>query len=167
MIKTIHDSEGKLSGIYLLINGIYYPIPFDPGSKIISFETIEYLPTRLSLQSAWEQWTADKDLSIELADIPPQDILHNPGWDNLQNRLLAGDLYLLFSRLTAVAMQNSSVSTAQAHISMAILNVRKESALAAGLALLFIAGYTLTNEEKNLWNNAISEEGFSGLVAIP
>ncbi|MBD2571064.1 hypothetical protein [Anabaena lutea] len=169
MMKIVHNLNGQVTAIFVLIRGIYCPIPFNPETKEIDFNLIEYPPTRSSLQSAWEQWCIGKDLGIELADIEPSSIPPNPDWDELKNRILSGNLHPLFERLTMAAMQGNSpgISTAQIHISIAILNLKNEDALSAGITLLTqVAGYIFTSEEKTLWNQAATELGFSNLVHI-
>lgn len=99
--------------------------------------------------------------------VPPSN--PQPNWINLRNRLLGGDLHPIFERLTIASMQpdGNPISTAKGDISDAILIVRIEAALASGLHLLTqVAGYVFTQEEKDLWNPAVEQEGFSDLVKI-
>lgn len=70
MIKIFYDANGGISQLFLLINNIFCLVPWNPQTKNIEWDSIDYLPTRESLKSAWDAWSNDKDLAIELADRP-------------------------------------------------------------------------------------------------
>jgi len=113
----------------------------------------------------YQQWLAAGNTPTT-ADSSPTPL---PDWDGLRDRALAGDLYPVFQRLTATSLapDANAISTARGDINNAILVVRKEAALASGLALLVgIGGYTFTSNEKTLWNNAVTQLNFSSAVRL-
>ncbi|MEW6494511.1 MAG: hypothetical protein AB1589_18640 [Cyanobacteriota bacterium] len=91
MLKRSYDSNGELSTIHIQI-GIYHAqVPYSPISKSVEWQSIVYEPTKQSIQSAWDDWAKDKDLSVELADrtdLSPAPIAPSPDWAAF-NRLAA------------------------------------------------------------------------------
>jgi hypothetical protein len=113
--------------------------------------------------SAWHNQTKGSE-AVEPSPIAPV-----ADWNALKNRLLGGDLYPIFQRLTFAALNENAntISTARGDITDAILTVKIEAALANGLGLLVnIGNYAFTDDEKLLWNNAIAELNFTDLVKI-
>lgn len=93
-----------------------------------------------------------------------------PDWEGLRDRALGGDLNPIFQRLTLVSLDPAAnaISTARGDIGDAIMTVKIEAALASGLYMLTqIAGYEFTQEEKDLWQAAVDELGFSSVVYLP
>jgi hypothetical protein len=104
------------------------------------------------------------------APVPPSPIAPVADWQTLQNRILGGDLYFIFKRLTeaSLAPNANTISTARGDITDAIITVRIEAALASGLQLLTqVGGYVFSPEEKALWQSAVDELHFSSLVYLP
>ena len=122
-------------------------------------------PTLSILQTAWE---AGKD-SIEIIPDPepiPIPEIKNPDWEGLTAQSLGGSLLSLFTRLTSEAINSNPISIARNDINLAVTVIKNENALASSLALLQQLGFVFTEEEKQLWNNAVEELGFSSVVQI-
>lgn len=117
------------------------------------------------LQEAWE---AGKNNIEVIPDLAPEPVAITPDWDGLSARVLGGDLHPMFNRLTDAADLSVSINRARNDINLAVAYVRVEAALASGLADLQKLGtnYVFTSGEKLLWNNAVTELGFSSLVYI-
>jgi hypothetical protein len=120
-------------------------------------------PTVSILQQVWES------NSVEIIPDPePIVIIQEPDWSGLAARVLGGDLYPLFTRLTieASGLARNDINLARNDINLAVTVIRIEAALASGLSLLQQFGFVFTEEEKQLWNNAAEELSFSDLVKI-
>ncbi|WP_016949775.1 hypothetical protein [Anabaena sp. PCC 7108] len=95
MIKIQRDIQGRALGVSILINNIYYPLPFVSQTKTFDFEAIQYSPTRESLRSAWQDYIVNKDPEIELADRP--DLALNPlteiNWMGFASALISSATY--------------------------------------------------------------------------
>jgi len=169
MLKINYNSLGETIELMIKIEDTYYQLPWNNG--IFDWDSIEYESTRTAIKSAWDEWATDKDLVFELRnrpDLTPLLSTPEPDWAGLQNRGLGGDLHPIFNRLTLAAFTSNSPGLvgARGDILAAITTVKVEAALASGLALLSQFGYAFTEEEKLLWNTAITELGFSDLVKI-
>lgn len=123
----------------------------------------------------WLQWAHLQNLAVWYEQgkgqesVPPSPITPQPNWTELRDRLLGGNLYPIFQRLTIAALEPSAntISTARGDITDAIMVVKIESALAAGIYLLVnIGGYQFTEEERNAWNGAVTELNFSSAVYL-
>jgi|SanBayMetagenome_1026888.scaffolds.fasta_scaffold23693_2 hypothetical protein len=147
------------------INNIKFIVP---GEGTPDFSGISE-PTLSILQASWES----ENYSIMVAG----ESVVTPNWDALRTKCLTpGDpMNDIYNRLTLAAMQEgaNSISTAQNKIESAILTIRIEGVLAAGIALLTnplppsgTIPYTFTQEEKDIWNPAVTSLGFSPLVYI-
>lgn len=148
------------SNIYIAVFDVTTPILWDGIEP--NFTGIEE-PTLSILQSVWE---AEKN-NIEI--IPDPELIPtiiNPDWDGLTAKVLGGDLFTLFSRVTAESFNSLPIFVASTHINLAVLNVRIEQSLAAGLGMLTSSGFAFTQEEKQLWNNALQELGFSAIAKL-
>lgn len=120
-------------------------------------------PTLSILQAAWE---AGKDNIEIISDPEPIPEIKNPDWDGLIGKVLGGDLLPLFTRVTAEAINSNPISIARNDINLAVTVLKNENALAASLKLLQQCGFVFTDEEKQLWNNAMEELGFSKIAKI-
>lgn len=120
-------------------------------------------PTLSILQEAWEK---GKDSIEVIPDPEPTPIVTTPDWGGLLARVLGGDLFPIFARLTAAADLSNPINRARTDINLAVSFVRIEAALASGFMQLQANGFVFTEEEKALWNNAVTELGFSPLVYI-
>ena len=89
-----------------------------------------------------------------------------PDWNGLSNRVLGGDLFPLFVRLTLAGYQSTAISQARGDINVCVAHTKIEAALASGFQQIQANGFVFTDEEKLLWNNAVIELGFSEVVKI-
>jgi hypothetical protein len=121
-------------------------------------------PTLSVLQNAWE---AGKNNIEVIPDPEPIPVVITPDWDELSARVLGGDLFPIFVRLTAAADLSIPISRARGDINMAVGFFKIEAALASGLMQVQANGFVFTEEEKLLWNNALQELGFSAITQIP
>jgi hypothetical protein len=145
------------------------PVPWTGIENVIAnIQSAYQSPTREVAVASWQAFVASGDELEVIADpapAPPQ-----PDWQTLQNRILGGDLYFIFKRLTeaSLAPNANTISTARGDITNAIITVRIEAALASGLQLLTqVGGYVFSPEEKALWQSAVDELHFSSLVYLP
>ena len=120
-------------------------------------------PTLSILQAAWE---AGKDNIEIIPDPEPIPEIKNPDWEGLAAKALGESLLSLFTRVTAEAINSNPISIARNDINLAVTVIKNENALAASLALLQQLGFVFTDEEKQLWNDAVEELGFSSVVQI-
>lgn len=98
-----------------------------------------------------------------IANAPP--MVKFPDWETLYNRLLAGDLKPIFEDIKAIAKTNLAINVDYTNIIEAF-KIKAEQALKDCLNELIADGYVLSDEHRNLWNNAIAELNFSDLVKI-
>lgn len=92
-------------------------------------------------------------------------------WDLLYQELLNPDgLLPLFQRIKAVAKQSLAVNASFTILIPTLTVTRSEAALAAAIqelaADLLDAGAGLTTPEKEAWNAAIADCGFSEIVCL-
>ena len=120
-------------------------------------------PTLSVLRAAWE---AGKDNIEIIPDPEPIPEIKNPDWEGLVAEVLGESLLPLFTRVTAEAINSNPISIARNDINLAVTLIKNEDALASSLALLQQLGFVFTEEEKQLWNNAVEELGFSSVVQI-
>ena len=120
-------------------------------------------PTLSILQAAW---VAGKDNIEIIPDPEPTPEIKNPDWEGLIGKVLGGDLLPLFTRVTSEALNSNPISIARNDINLAVTVLKNENALAASLNLLQQCGFIFTDEEKQLWNNAMEELGFSKITKI-
>ena len=89
-----------------------------------------------------------------------------PNWDILYGRLLSGDLKPIFLNLKQIAKTDNAIAVDFMSLTTVLTNIRTEQALQDCLSELIADGYVLSDEHRNLWNNAIAELNFSNLVKI-
>jgi hypothetical protein len=87
-----------------------------------------------------------------------------PDWDGLYRSVLAGELKPLYLRLKQAAKADNILSVDYVNFVAVLSNIRSEQALKECLDELINDGYVLSEEEKQLWNNAVQELHFSSLV---
>lgn len=144
----------------LKVQGFSFLIPWLNNAP--DFTGIEE-PTLSILQAAWE---AGKDNIEIIPDPEPIPEIKNPDWDGLTGKVLGGDLLPLFTRVTSEAINSNPISIARNDINLAVTVLKNETALAASLKLLQQCGFVFIDEEKQLWNNAMEELGFSKITKI-
>jgi len=135
-------------------------------------------PTLSVLKAAWERDKSNIQVIADPVITPP---VITPSWQSLQDALLGGVLYPLYTRITtssfvldpntatlASIANANNISTASGKISDAITNttVRIEAALASAIQLLKQSGYIFTAQEISDWNSTIQSLNFSNLVQI-
>ncbi len=100
MIKINYDPNGKVENIHIQINDYFALIPWNPDTKLIDWDSIDYQPTRDSIKSAWDSWAEGKDLSVELRDRPdlipppPPPPVPQPNWSKFNREFLIDSGYL-------------------------------------------------------------------------
>jgi hypothetical protein len=175
---TINDTQ--------IINGIEYTQE-QLSRGLAQIRTQHNTRTGESLSDAeWLQWAHLQNLATWYEQnkgsepVEPSPVAPLRDWQGLQNALLGGVLYELYTRITAASYADPStatlqsianannISTSKGLISDAITNttVRIEPALAAGIQLLKQFGYVFTPEEVTLWNSTVDNLNFTSLVHI-
>ena len=121
-------------------------------------------PTKSILHAAFNAGNYEVLPEPEPVDV----VIPEPNWQALYDRLLGGNLFPIFESVTIAAMKstNNAFVVARGDIFGAIVTTRNEQALASALGMLAVAGYTFSDEHKDLWNKAISELNFSDLVKL-
>lgn len=69
-ILLARDTEGKVTLVYILTIGGYGLVPINLQNHEIGWESIDYLSTRNSIKSAWDNWVEGKNLAFELRARP-------------------------------------------------------------------------------------------------
>jgi hypothetical protein len=116
MIIINYDSTGKPQTIHIQIDDYWAHIPWNPTTQSIDWDSIDYQPTRDSIQSNWNAWVEGKDLAVELAarpDLAPTPVKQPPDWIAFNEKFLVDSGYLqvinasnpiLVSRLETLAI---------------------------------------------------------------
>ncbi len=97
MIDISYDSAGKANTIHIQVNDYYALVPWNPTTKSIDWNTIDYQPTHDSIKAAWDTWANGKDLSVELRDRPdlvPPPPTPQPNWLSFNKDFLVDSGYL-------------------------------------------------------------------------
>jgi hypothetical protein len=134
-------------------------------------------PTLPVLIKAWKEFILSGQ-KLEIIPDPPELIeVKQPNWNGLQDSLLSGKLYFIYSRVrmncfvsgqvsNEVIAYANNISTALGLITDGILTVRIETAVADAINILQQVGYIFTEDEKIAWNQAVEELGFSDLIKL-
>jgi hypothetical protein len=88
-----------------------------------------------------------------------------PDWRLLYGRFLVGDLKPLFEDVCSKAEASSAIALRYFNL-VESFKIREEQALKDCLDRLLLAGYSISTEDKDLWNKAIAELNFSDLVKL-
>jgi hypothetical protein len=123
-------------------------------------------PTLSVLVDAWSDFLESGEELEIIPDPEPIPVVITPDWDGLSARVLGDDLLPIFTRVTVEAISSNPISIARGDTSLAVTVIKNELALASSLALLQQCGFVFTDEEKQLWNNVVTELGFSEIVWI-
>ena len=125
--------------------------------------TVENSETITSENFKYSGWILVEESEDATIDFVPVVV---PDWNGLAKKVLGGDLLPLFVRVTIEATNSNPISVARNDINLAVTVLKNENALAASLKLLQQCGFIFTNEEKQLWNDAIEELGFSKITKL-
>lgn len=168
------------------INGVIYTLEqLQQGLAQVRSEYNERTGQSLT-DAEWFQWASMQNLVAWYEQgkgsepVPPTPVTHQPDWISLQNRLLAGELYPIYARLTKASFvvdpstasqpeiaNANNIAVAAGKLDQAVQGTKLEAAVAAAVNLLLsTSNYVFTAEEKTLWNTAIASLGFSAVMEL-
>lgn len=115
MIILTRDNSGKVVTVHILTVGGYAPIPINLQSYEIDWESIEYLPTRKSIKSAWDEWAQGKDIVYELRyrpELATPEPEPQPDWNALKFAFLTNTGYQRITLQTTAVIAVTRLETA-------------------------------------------------------
>ncbi|BAZ29955.1 hypothetical protein NIES4074_24030 [Cylindrospermum sp. NIES-4074] len=103
-----YDYLGRPAELFILLDAVRYQLPFNLSTKQIDWDLIDYEPTKVLLQHAWNDWIIGKDMAFELRVLPSQDEPFRPeNWEGWNRFMFQNAAY---SRMVENAKNQRAIS---------------------------------------------------------